>query len=219
MSNNKKCKTCLKSFYTSKGKETCRSCSKSLGIRREPRPNEPVCKNCFKNFYSTRGKEFCRKCSLSLGLVSREAIRQLTKRRLLSLCEDIKIYEPEIKCLAVKLKYRMISPLDIYRIADLYMKITCNEIKYSTKEPLDQCYSMIDELLQTLMSLDQPKHPRSGKSVVVLDKNNKIKAEYPSVRQAAKALDYSEISITRLCDGKPVKCIKENIKWKASLNI
>lgn len=200
------CKNCNKVFY-SKKKELCRSC---INV------TKPICKNCGKTHTSVT-KEYCRNCARSLGFISKQAIQNRIRRSIKNLCSDIKEFEGEIKRLAVKMKYDLISPIDLYRIVDIYLKVTCDENKYSIQSPLDQCRCMIEELILALSNIDRTPSTKNGRAVVHINNRGRIVAEWSSIRKAALSLDYVASAIRSRCNGKKVKSIKEDLRWKSDI--
>lgn len=176
------------------------------------------CLNCKKKFYSSKGKENCSACNRLLGVTKpnpqNDKIRIL--RALKRNCEDVRVYATDIKLLATKMKWNLINPIDNFRIADLYMKITCNDLKYSTKDAYQQAEFMIAELLKLLTADILPKTPGNARVIVQLNKEGEVIREFKSVRTCAKELDYAYETIQRRCDGLK-SSVREILKWKKDI--
>lgn len=180
-------------------------------------PNK-ICLNCKKKFYSTKGKENCAPCSRLLGLIKPYIVRRSSYYKLKRTCEDVSLFERDIYLLATKFKWNLISPVDIYRVADLYIKVTCNDLKYSTNDPERQAEIMIKDLVELLELKKQlPTIARyKARSIVQLSKNGRVIRTFNSIKHAVEVLDYTDSTIKRACNGKKT-IIKEILKWKADI--
>ena len=93
------------------------------------------CDTCKKTFYTSKGNEHCRPCMRDLGLLTEEQNKRILQRIIKDACGDAKNYKTEIFLYSAKQKWNLLSELDYYKIADLYLKIICDGFKYSQNEP------------------------------------------------------------------------------------
>lgn len=208
-----KCK-CGRTGYTIKDDVTeCGRC-RSAALK---------CINCGNKFHSTVGKVSCRKCNNLSKNLSRTYSDTKTKKMIKSNCDDYKQYETDIRLLYVKLKHNLLSQIDIFRVVNIYISVTCNEASYSTFTPEDQCACMLNDLMNMVTSVDEVKTKgRKGRAVVKINEEGDVIAEYASVTEAAKSHDIYKGYVTNSCNLKHKKhCQKSGLRfrWKVLFNI
>lgn len=175
------------------------------------------CENCSKKFYSSTGKTKCSACNRLLGFVKPSNYEKIRLNKALKRnCGSVHDYSTEIKILATKVKWNLINHIDIFRIADLYLTITCNDLKYSTKEPEQQVELMIAELLVLLSHKPSTKVGRPSRYVVQLNEKGEVIKEFVSVRKCSKELNYSQVTIQKRCNGQKTR-VREILKWKEDI--
>ena len=172
------------------------------------------CKNCNAKFYSSKGDENCRPCRRELGLLTYEQSRRIAVKMIKEACGDAKDYKTEIIHFSIKQKWGLLTQLDYYKIADLYLKVACDSEKYSQNEPKHQVVYMLSDLRTLLMdfSVKKKRKVKHGKAVVeVVD--GKVKRSWSTINAAAKELDISGNMVCRICN-KVSKRRFYNLLWK-----
>lgn len=192
-----KCSSCNKGFQTNKEVifDTCLRC-------RNPKPE---CARCGKRFYTTKGADKCRNCRRLAGEISSAGIRKRIAGILKTSCDDVKNWKSDITCLNVKLKHNLLAPTDYFRVAHIYMAVTCNEVKFSALEPEEQVIHMLDELWQLLMSdnvVPKPHLNRKRRGVNLYDELGKVIETWSSISQCAEDLDLSRSQVRYICEHK-----------------
>lgn len=178
------------------------------------------CEKCRKKFYSSIGKKHCRKCSIELGLVKPTSLHQSMLKKMKTLCKDVHVYKTDIQLLAVKLKWGLLTPTDFFRVADIFMDVTCNDRIYSTRETYQQVELMIRDLVNLLQYKKHSRKlsPGKSKSIVQLNKEGEVVKTFPSIRQAKAELNCSDKTILKACAGEKTY-LKEILKWSSDINI
>jgi hypothetical protein len=175
-----KCNTCGK-IATSKFDDMM-DCSK---CRTKPVNNKKICAGCGRKFHTTTGKTLCRHCYSISGFSLTQKRKQKQLQQLPD-CHPITGWEKSIKTLLVKLKWNLLSPVDLFRVAHIYMDCVCDENKYSTLIPEEQCQYMLLEMSGILKG-ELDANNKKSKPVVKIDANGNILAEYSSMKSAASA--------------------------------
>lgn len=213
-----KCIECGK-FAQSKYEQVdkCQSC-------RAVKQDIHKCKACDKNFYSTMGKVYCRACFAIRGEYSGNYLKNKTSALRSSMCKDIRLYKKQIYLLATKLKWGYINFIDYFRIADIYMSVTCDENKYSQMSAEEQCALMIADMVRMLDGTIEIGTPgRIGKGVVKVDGRGAVIKEYKSVKDAADDNDLYLSFVRRSCNESEFKGLGKNrtlrFRWKRDINI
>lgn len=172
------------------------------------------CNTCKKKFYTSKQNEHCRPCMRDLGLLSDEQNKRILQRIIKDACGDAKQYKTEIFLYSVKQKWNMLTQLDYYKIADLYLKIICDGFKYSQNEPENQVIYMLADLRTLLMEFPTKKRigRTKGKGVIQLTKDGKIKKQWKSIKSASEALDLGEYKVKALCNRK-IKNVSPILYW------
>lgn len=160
------------------------------------------CKGCDKKFHSKLGKELCRSCNALQNNYKPGYLKLKTKRMLKNNCADHRVWAKDIKLLYVKMKHNLLSHIDLFRIASIFMEITCNEVKYSSLEPEEQCKSMINDLIKMVTEDDyeiSDGHHR-GRGVVRIDEKGRVIETFRSIREAAEYHDVYRGFVKNSCD-------------------
>jgi hypothetical protein len=202
-----KCVTCSKTAITKF--EHVLECSKC-------RTSNAKCANCGTKFKSKTGKEHCRVCRRLLGLISPVSMKKSIQLISRSNCSDVREHEKEIKILATKLKWNLLTPLDYYRVANVWMIVTCDELKWSSQEIHTQIELMLDLLVKMLSEpvSNYTKKPSSGfrKSIKQVDSSGRTLKKWPTVKEACEELDLNRTLVTSILNGKK-KVSNLDLRW------
>jgi hypothetical protein len=182
-----------------------------------------ICKSCGKKFHSQIGKTECQSCIISrFGYQSDYYARRVLKRKLKSLKGDIKESEVDIKMLSVKKKWNLLSEIDYFRIADIYMGIVCDEKKYSSEEPHTQVGHMLDELLILLEKESQKSTDdfvrRSNlfsKKVLLFDEKDNIIKEFDKLGDCMEYTGLSRYWIDKILKNDGIEGMPL-LKWSSN---
>ena len=211
-------------YYSQSKRFSCSNCGKTaiskfadITTCMSCRSDKTRCKNCDKYFKSATGKEHCRVCRRLLGLISPIAMKKsidiITKFN----CSDVKEYEKEIKLLATKVKWGLISHLDYFRIADVWMAVTCDEVKWSAKEPNIQISLMIDLLVRMLQDANikyiKATPPSKRKAVKQVDVSGRTLKTWSTVKEVCEEFDLSRPIITAVLNKKK-KITNLDLRWQ-----
>lgn len=214
-----KCSSCGKPAHSKyEGIDKCQSCRSTTKV------DYKQCAACHKAFYSTIGKEYCRSCFAIRGDYSGNYIKNRTSALRKSQCLDIRLFKKEIYLLATKSKWGLLSYIDIFRIASIYVAVTCDDNKYSQYEPEYQAKFMMDDLVRMVDGTIEIGSPgRPGRGVVKVDANGKVLKEYSSVTAAAEDNDIYVMFVRRCCNESNFKGLGRNrllsFRWKKDINI
>lgn len=199
------------SYYNQAKKFKCENCHKaaisldhSVNLCQTCRPKKiGRCESCGKKFESTTGKTKCRLCRRLHNEISEFSIKRNLNQMQANLCNELQPYANDIRLLNAKLKWDLLTPLDYFRVADLYVKITCDEMKYSAQDPDVQIKLMLHDLYQLLVNDKfKIKSEKGKKAIIQLDKEGKVIAKWSSVKACAKDLYLDRASVRAYCNGK-----------------
>lgn len=203
------CDACGKRAMSIKeGVTKCASC------RSDKKNRHHNCKRCNKIYYSTTGKEYCRDCFSIVGVYKNIYYKNKQQKHIRINCnERVDKWETEIKLLATKIKWNLLTPIDHFRIANIWMSVTGDENKFST-QPVDvQCVNMIAKLLKMLSGEIEVGNKRS-KPVCKIDERGNVLETYRSVGEAAKANDVYKEFVTHSCNkGRSYKNSRLRFRW------
>lgn len=173
------------------------------------------CKECNKIYYSSKGNEYCRPCLREKGLLSDEQLRRILNQIKKNSCGDAHDYKTEIMMFSIKAKWDMLNEIDYYLIADLYLKIVCDEVRYSQNEPKNQIIYMLSDLRTMLMEFPKKSRRKKGQGKIIIEtySNGSIKRKFTSIKNAAIALDLGEYKVRSLCNKKK-KFTKPFLYWE-----
>lgn len=174
-----------------------------------------LCENCGNKFSSYTGKTHCQKCRNALGLVNSQALRARIQKRIKQTAEDPMLYADEIKRLAVKIKWNLLSHIDMFRVVHIYLNITNDPEKYSSDTPEIQAQLMIKELIR-MITLPKKKPGRPSMSVCLIEGDRVVKT-WKSTTECANELGMRSTSVTKICNGGRVKGRKMMLVWKSDL--
>lgn len=175
----------------------------------------PHCESCGKKFSTINDKTKCRLCRRLHNEISEVSMRRNLLQQEKSLCNELEPVANDIRLLNAKLKWNLLTPLDYYRVADIFVKVTCDEMKYSAQEPEVQVKLMLNDLYQLLIN-DQFKiksHRGIKRAIVQLNSSGQVIAKWPSVRSCAKDLDLDRATVRAYCDGKR-KSRTYTLRWR-----
>lgn len=177
------------------------------------------CTKCNRRFYSQIGKVDCKACMIQTGDMTSEYVRRKTIRQMKNNCQDVMDFESEIKILATKNKWNMLSHIDLFRIANIFIAVTCNENVYSTLEPDEQCKCMISDLIRMLSEKELETKIVISRAVVRVDSRGRVLEEYKSMTEAAKAHDVYVGYVQNSCRANLEKLSKKRLKfrWKKDI--
>lgn len=181
------------------------------------------CKSCGKKVVTKYIPPLCRYCKKLFGENKEHTVRVKVTKLVRKSCDDVKKYESEIKRLATKVKHNLLTPIDPFRICDIFIAVTCDETKYAALDVDMQCRLMIKDLVDMLtIPHFQIKNSRSynrrGRAIVKIEEGVVIE-QYASLRHAQEKTDYPRDSIKKVCNGGKVRSIKEDFRWARDFNI
>jgi hypothetical protein len=210
-------------YYQESRKFECVTCSKIAITKFDDvlecskcRTMDTKCANCGTKFTSTTGKKHCRVCRRLLGLISPVAMKRSISLTTKLNCSDVREHEKEIKILATKLKWNLLTPLDYYRVANVWMTVTCDEIKWSSKEIHTQIELMLDLLIRMLSEpvSHYAKKPGAGfrKSVKQVDSSGRTLKKWSTVKEVCEEFDLNRTFVTAVLNGKK-KISNLDLRW------
>lgn len=207
-----KCSVCDKWSQSSKGRTICRKC--------DPADKSPrkYCTSCGRRFWSQIGKEQCRTCmQATFNNQPIEYVNRKVKRLIEKSCESVFKYERDIKLLATKMKWDLLSHIDLFRIANIYMAVACDETKFSTYEADVQCQYMLSELMMMLQSDDGTYQPRY-KAICRMDGKGNVLQRWDNATSASVDLGVSRKILVSIAAGQK-RVSRLFMKWESDLNI
>jgi hypothetical protein len=207
-----KCSGCGKWSQSNSGKTMCRKCApKDDGPRK-------YCTSCGRKFWSQKGKEQCRTCmQATFNGQAPEYVNRKVKRLIEKSCESVFKYERDIKILATKMKWNLLSHIDLFRIANIYMDVVCDETKFSTYEADVQCQYMLSELMIMLQSDDGTYQPKY-KAICRMDGKGNVLQRWDNATKASEELGVSRKILVSIAAGQK-KVRRLFMKWESDLNI
>jgi hypothetical protein len=171
------------------------NCKKCRGTSQKGKAN---CRTCGRIFHSTIGKDLCRFCYSIDGHLYSKSIRMRKHALVKKLEGPIDRWRDRIKILLVKMKWNLLSQIDIFLVAHIYMDITNNENKYSTLQIDHQIQYMLLEL-EKMMNNEFVPPPRLGRRVEQIDSKGKVVQEFFSMSAAAKHHDVHIAVVRKSC--------------------
>ena len=113
-----------------------------------PRKNKTkTCPNCLRQHKSEAAYDTCYPCRKSEYVFKQEARAKLQiKRTLLNSKIDISYYAPDIRLLAWKKERGLLTPVEYYITASIYMDVVNSDSSYVMEEPKWQVHYMLSEL-------------------------------------------------------------------------
>lgn len=169
--------------------------------------NPKRCSRCGKKYHGTK-KEYCRICCNELGLVTRNTIWFQQKRRMKSFVASPQPFITDIKILATKFKWNLLSPIDLFKIVNIWLKLFDANNGYDRMNLNDQISKMIADLKWSLDK--EPSNHESKRKIikgVVLWQNEEIVKTWTSVKKCSEDLEISTSTIRMICDGKRTRFV------------
>lgn len=182
------------------------------------------CVRCDKTLHGLKGKDTCRSCNWILGNVTEQYARRIILKIEEEHCSDAIHWQKEIMLLSVKQKWNLLNPIDYYRVADIFIKVSCDANKYSTETPEKQCELMLHELRLVLSGKAEAakKRGKKGKSIVAYKSGtSEVFMSFNSCKECAEFFNCSSSTLSSHINARYLsKKIPYDLRWgKDTFNI
>jgi hypothetical protein len=163
--------------------------------------NNINCKKCNRKFYTTKGADYCRPCKRELGLLTEVQKAKIYNQLLKDNCGDVNDFKEEIIMYSIRCKWDLLTELDYYKIAHMYLQIICDPVRFSQNPIKDQINYMLADLRTLLYGIPKKKRkPKTGRGIVeIID--GKINRSWHTISEAGRELDITSNMVGRICNG------------------
>lgn len=92
-----------------------------------------------------------------MGLQTKTTITNRVNAAIRAMKMSPEFYAGDIKLLAIKAKWGLLNPIDVWRVCHIYMATLANSLSYCSLPPDQQANQMLSELVLVVKHLEKKK--------------------------------------------------------------